>query len=188
MAKVEKFVIKTLLANGFSQEELDAMSADEIVQIYKKGVQGLLNAINAHPKEEVVHKVSNPFLELKNAEEIYDICVDFLAHMGSEDVVLMIHRKFRSIPIDKVQKITKLLFCIFQEKILGEIEEKISDLPEEEKRSIMEIYERQKDDIQHLLQINERLRKERFRQQFEKILEIKSLIHHRKSHIDEDDD
>lgn len=187
MAKVEKFIIKTLLANGFNQEELDVMNQEEILQTYKKGVQRLVNSLT-HPIEEVVHKVSNPFLDLKEPCEIYDIPVDFLAHLGNEDVILMLHRKFRSIPIDKVQKITKLLFCIFQEKILGEIESKIANLPEDEKRSIMEIYERQKDDTQHLLQINERLRKEKFLQQFEKILEIKSLIHRHKLSLEEDDD
>lgn len=188
MPKVEKFITKTLLANGFSQDELNAMSGEEIVQTYKRGVQRLVDSLNAHPKEEVIHKVSNPFLDLKTPEEIYDIPIDFLAHMGSEDVILLLHRKFRSIPIDKVQKITKLLFCIFQEKILGEIESKISSLPEDEKRSIMEIYERQKDDTHHLLQINERLRKEKFRQQFEQVLEIKSLIHRHRTSLQEEDE
>ena len=187
MAKIEKFITKTLLNNGFTQEELNAMSVEQITQTYRDGVQRLVSAFNTHPKEEQTHKVKNPFLELKTPDEIYEIPVDFLAHLGSEDVILMIHRKFRSIPIDKVQKITALLFCIFQEKILGEIEEKIASLPEDEKRSIMEIYERQKDDTQHLLQINERLRKERFRQQFEKVLEIKSMIHHYKQKLEEEE-
>lgn len=188
MPKVEKFITKTLLANGISQAELDAMSNEEIVEMYKKGVQRIVDSLNTHPKEEVTHKVTNPFAELKSPEEIYNIPVDFLAHMGSEDVILLLHRKFRSIPIDKVQKITKLLFFIFQEKILGEIESKISALPEEEKRSIMEIYERQKDDTQHLLQINERLRKEKFRQQFEQVLEIKSMIHRHKLSLQEEEE
>ncbi|RDU69186.1 hypothetical protein [Helicobacter brantae] len=187
MAKIEKFITKTLLNNGFSQEELSAMSNEEITKTYKEGIQRLVNAFNTHPKEEHTHKVKNPFLELKSPDEIYEIPIDFLAHLGSEDVTLMIHRKFRSIPIDKVQKITSLLFCIFQEKILGEIESKIASLPEDEKRSIMEIYERQKDDTQHLLQINERLRKEKFRQQFEKVLEIKSMIHHYKERLEEEE-
>lgn len=187
MAKVDKFVSKTLLANGFSQEELKEMSAEEMTRTYQQGIQRLINAFNTHPKEEHTHKVQNPFLELKTPEEIYEAPIDFLAHLGNEDVILMLHRKFRSIPIDKAQKITKLLFCIFQEKILGEIESKISGLPEDEKRSIMEIYERQKDDVQHLLQINERLRKEKFRQQFEKVLEIKNLIYHHKNSLEEDE-
>lgn len=187
MAKVDKFVSKTLLANGFSQAELETMSAEEIMKVYQNGVQRLVNAFNTHPKEEHNHQIKNPFLDLKAPDEIYDISIDSLAHLSNEDITLLIHKKFRSIPIDKVQKITSLLFCIFQEKILGEIESKISSLPEDEKRSIMEIYERQKDDTQHLLQINERLRKEKFRQQFEKVLEIKSLIHHYKERLEEEE-
>lgn len=178
MAKVDKFVSKALLSCGFTQEELNTMSAEEIIQTYKMGVCRLIETLNSHPKEENDHKIQNPFLDLKSPEEIYDIPIDALAYLGNEDIVLMLHRKFRFISIDKVQKITKLLFCIFQEKILGEIESKISSLSEEERYSIMEIYERQKDDIQHLLQINDRLCEEKFRQQFEKVLEIKSLIHH----------
>lgn len=178
MAKVDKFVSKTLLANGFSQAELETMSAEEIMKVYQNGVQRLVNAFNTHPKEEHNHQIKNPFLDLKAPDEIYDISVDFFSYMKIEDVVIMMHRHFRIIPIDKIQKIVRLLMYIFQEKILGEIESKIANLPVDEREAIMEIYERQKDDIHHLLQINERLEKEECRKQFERILSIKNSIDH----------
>lgn len=175
MAK-EKFVSKVLLNNGFTQEELKAMDQKQKNEIYQRGIKRYVESFAHKPKEVVVHKASNPFINLEKPEEIYDISVDFFRHISIDDAVILFHKKFRSISIDKTQKIIKLLMRAFQEGILGEIEKKISVIPENERRSIMDIYEHQKEDIAHLIAINEKLDQEKFRKKFEEVLEIKMLV------------
>lgn len=189
MAK-EKFITKILLNNGFTQEELKEMDQKQKNEIYTKGMKKFIENFSHKPKEVVVHKATNPFLHLEKPEEIYNLPVDFFRHLSVDDAVILLHRKFRSISIDKTQKIIKLLMCVFQESVLGEIEKKISSLPESERRSIMDIYEHQKENITHLITINEKLDQEKFRQKFEEVLEIKMLVQKYKDKLrsEEEDD
>ncbi len=182
MAK-EKFVTKVLLNNGFTQEELKAMDQKQKNEIYSRGIQRFVQGFAHKPKEVVVQKRSNPFAHLQRPEEVYNLSVDFFRHLSIDDAVILFHKKFRSIPIDKTQRIIKLLMCAFQEGILGEIERKISALPESERRSIMDIYEHQKENITHLIAINEKLDQEKFRQKFEEVLEIKMLVQQYKDRL-----
>lgn len=189
MAK-EKFVTKILINNGFSLEELKEMDQKQRNAIYSEGMKKYIKNFSHQPKEVVVHKATNPFALLEKPEEVYNLSIDFFRHLSVDDAVILFHKKFRSISIDKTQKIVKLLMCVFQESILGEIENKISALPESERRSIMDIYEYQKENITHLIAINERLGQEKFRQKFEEVLEIKMLVQKYKDGLknEEDDD
>lgn len=187
MAK-EKFVTKILLNNGFTQEELKGMDQKQRNEIYTRGMKKFIENFSYKPKEVVVQKASNPFVSLQRPEEIYNISVDFFRYLSMDDAAILLHKKFRFIPIDKIQKIIKLLMYVFQESILGEIEEKISSLPENERRSIMDIYEHQKENIAHLIAINEKLDQEKFRQKFEDVLEIKMLVQKYKDGLKNEED
>lgn len=175
MEKIERSIIKVLLKNGFTQEKIDSKTPEELKEIYARGIREYVKKFS--PKKEIIidHK-KDPFEDLKNLEKIYDQSFDFFKHFSSEDITLMIHRRFKYVPIDRIQKIVQILFCAFQEEVLQEISKKLERIPQEEKDSLFEIYELQKDDIQHLLEINQKLDLPQFRKKLEDILEIKSSI------------
>ncbi|ANV98526.1 hypothetical protein BBW65_06835 [Helicobacter enhydrae] len=188
MAKVSKSIIKTLLKHGFTQEDLDAKDAESILQIYKKGIEGYVQNFSAHHKKEhTPRETKSPFGHLERLEEVYDLPTNYFTHFSQEDIVLLLHKKFRSIPINRIQKIVNILMVCFQERILGEIYEKTHDLPREEQENIMEIYEIQKDNIAHLVQINDRLQSAKFRKQLQEVISIKNQIQ-RIQNTEEDED
>lgn len=175
MEKVEQSILKTLLKNGFTQEKIDSKTPQELREIYARGIREYVKKFSPEEKIPIDHK-KDPFENLQNLEEIYHQSFDFFKHFSSEDVTLMIHKRFKHIPIDRIQKIVQILFCAFQEEILQEIAKKLEKIPQEEKDALFEIYELQKDDIQHLIEINERLDLPQFRKKLEDILHIKSSI------------
>lgn len=181
MAKVENFIYKFLLNHGFTEEELSSKSHDEIKKIYTQGITRYIQ--NFFPKEEEkkeIHKYQNPFQDLQSPDEIFNLSLDFFESFSSEEVILMIHKRFRQIPMDQIQKIVSILFFSFQEKILKEIEQKLSNISRKERESILEIYESQRDHITHLLDINKQLELESFREKLEMILRIKASIQSQK--------
>lgn len=187
MAK-QKFITKILLQNGFTQDELKAMDQNQKNEIYSRGIKRFVEGFSYKPKEVIVHKAENPFVNLEKLEDVYNLSVDFFKYMSVDDVVILLHKRFRLISIDKIQKIVKLLMYSFQENILGEIERKISSIPDEERHCIMDIYERQKEDISHIISINEKLDQEKFRKKFEEVLEIKMLVQKYKDKLKDEGD
>lgn len=174
MEKIEQSIIKVLLKNGFTQEKIDSKTPEELKEIYTRGMRDYVKRFSPE-KEIIIEHKKDPFEDLQNLEEIYQ-SFDFFKHFSREDITLMLHRRFKYIPIDRIQKIVQILFCAFQEEILQEISKKLEKIPPEEKDSLFEIYELQKDDIQHLLEINQKLDLPQFRKKLEDILHIKSSI------------
>lgn len=175
MEKIETSIVKMLLKNGFTQDEIDSKTPEELREIYARGVKQYIK--NFSPEEEVHENIKeNPFKALQNPEEIYNLSYDFFKIFSNEDIMLMIHKRFKHIPIDRIQKIVQILFCAFCEEILQEIAKKLEKIPQEEKDSLFEIYEAQKENIQHLIEINQKLDIPQFRRKLEEILHIKSSI------------
>lgn len=175
MDKLEPSMIKILLKKGLSQEEIDSKTPQELREIYARGIRAYVKRFSPEEKIPIDHK-KDPFKDLQNLEELYDLSFDFFKHFSSEDITLMIHKRFKYVPIDRIQKIVQILFCAFQEEVLQEIAKKLEKIPQEEKDVLFEIYELQKDDIQHLIEINQKLDLPQFRQNLEEILRIKASI------------
>lgn len=176
MDKVEKFIPKVLLKHGFTQEELDTLSLKQIKEIYSQGITHFVQNFSTQEEEKQIFKPSNPFKDLQHPEEIFDLKLDFLKYFTLEDIILIINKQFRQIPMEHIQKIVAILLFSFQENILEEIRGKLTNISENELESIMEIYEAQRDNIKHLTEINEKLELGSFREKFESILNLKSLI------------
>ncbi|WP_027327762.1 hypothetical protein [Helicobacter pametensis] len=174
---VEKTIQKFLISHGLSQEEIQSKSLQELQEIYTQGIKSFVQRFNSEKQQETqILKPQNPFKTLKDPQEIFDLPLGFFEHFSIEDVILMIHKHFRQIPMEQIQKIAKILFHSFQENILKEIRQKLHNIPFDEQESIMEIYEAQRDNIEHLIQINQQLELESFRSKFESILNLKTII------------
>lgn len=175
MENIDKNIAKILLRHGFTQEKINSKTPEELREVYTEGVKRYIQ--NFSPQEkEAIHSKDNPFKDLQNPEEIYDLSFDFFQDFSVEDIALMMHRHFKHIPIERVQKIATILLHGFQEQILQEIANKLENIPQEEKDSLSEIYELQKDNIEHLIEINQKLNLPQFRKKLEEILHIKSSI------------
>lgn len=175
MEKIEPSILKTLLKNGFTQEKIDSKTPEELREIYTKGMRKYVQRFSPEEKTTMGEKI-DPFKDLQNLKEIYNLSFDFFRHFSNEDITLMIHKRFKHTPIDRIQKIVQILFCAFQEQILQEIAGKLEKIPQEEKNVLFEIYELQKNDIQHLIEINKKLDLPQFRRNLEEILHIKASI------------
>lgn len=92
----------------------------------------------------------------------------------------MMNKRFKNIPIDQIQKITQILLHMAQEEILQSIVKKLEKIPQEEKDTLFEIYELQKNDIHHLVRISQKLDLPQFRKNLEEILRIKTSIAHQR--------
>lgn len=177
MEKVKNFIYKFLLNHGLTEEELSSKDPDEIKKIYTQGITQYVQNFSQKEEKREISKPQDPFQDLQTPHEIFNLSLDFFESFSTEDITLMLHKRFRQIPIEQIQKIVSILFSSFQESILREIEQKLSNIPKKERESILEIYESQRDHISHLLAINQQLELESFREKLETILKIKTSIY-----------
>ena len=176
MKKIEEIVENFLLTHGLSKEDVSSKTPKELKTIYTQGLKAYTKRFLQEAPKQQEQILENPFLQLRSPQELFDIELNFFEHFSLEDIMLMLSKKFEFINIKQVQEITKILFFAFQESILQEIEEKLKKLPREESQSILEIYEQQKSDIEHLISINKKLESEDFREKLQIIINIKALI------------
>lgn len=179
METIEPFILKALLQNGFTQETIQAKTPQELREIYKKGVAKYIQGFS--PEKKIpIHQKIDPFKNLTKIEDVYTLSLDFCKHFSGEDIALMMNKRFKNIPIDQIQKITQILLHMAQEEILQSIVKKLEKIPQEEKDTLFEIYELQKNDIHHLVRISQKLDLPQFRKNLEEILRIKTSIAHQR--------
>lgn len=171
-------MIDFLTRHGFTHEELNIKDTEEIKSLYLKSIQKQIEAfipIEEHtPFSDTLP--SNPFHSLKSPQEIYNLNLNFIPNFHFEDLIFHLQKQFSFIPIEKIQKMLQILTASLQEKILGEIKINLANIPKEDQDFILDIYERQKENLTHLARINQQLNSQEFREKFENILKLKNTI------------
>lgn len=175
MKTTDKMIASFLLAHGLDEKSICSKTPEELKAIYAQGLKTYIKQfLQETPKKEQISQ--NPFLQLKNPQELFDLNLKFFEHFSLEEITLMLNKQFGFIKIERIEEITKILFSAFQETILQEIEEKLQKLPQEESQLIMQTYEQQRNNIKHLIHINKKLESETFREKLQLIINIKALI------------
>lgn len=147
-----------LIANGYNASEVEKMSDEELLNNYSKQVmqeiqdfqKGALEDSNIgifvqmQHNKEIQQKLQEIKERLKKVHQdlrkIYQIVDDFIEDFSIDELRYFLFNGVQKIPSNLIEKALQVKF--FQYKIvwLDQIEKNFSQLPEEERRTLMEQY------------------------------------------------
>lgn len=175
--------------NGYTPIELDALSKDELFELYQKKNLEYLHLFKAElnekmgnvPKMADIESQINDDLRIqiqkigRNISKLYDLIDEHIDDYTYEQF-LEIFRTYLRVSPAKIQKILKVKYRQLQEVWLEKLEVRFSSLPLKERIELMSYYEKNRDNIQKLKQIYHLSEDENYIHNIEKVSESKLNI------------
>lgn len=157
---------KVYLKNyGHTDNELDRLDEKELFELYKTQSSKRFFEFRTALEEEV-SSISFPHtrVNIKNYQEIkekikkndqdiskiYDIFDEYVYKYTYEDILEIFRSNLPDISSSKIEKMLKVKYREFQEIWLEKIKERLCDLPEEEKLTLISFYEKNTNNIEKL--------------------------------------
>lgn len=157
---------KVYLKNyGHSDDELDKLGENELFELYKiqsskrffefrTALEEETSSISfPHAKENTGNYQDIKEKIKKNDQDIsklYDIFDEYIYKYTYEDMLEIFRSNLPNVSSNKIEKMLKVKYREFQEIWLEKIKDRLYDLPEEERLTLMGFYEKNRNNIEKL--------------------------------------
>ncbi|MCH5313051.1 MAG: hypothetical protein J1E28_01445 [Helicobacter sp.] len=176
-----------LLRHGHTEQELEKLDRESVIKLYEKSTReetlGFLHYMNKD--EFVVSSLDeadiNDF-KVKVQENLHDtllligIIRDAFSDFSYSDIVDTLTLNIRNFSARKMQRILRIAYHEFQEILLHQISIQLKNLPIEEYKTIMNYYEKKRNDIARLQSTITKLSSDVKREQILDMAHLKLLI------------
>lgn len=170
-----------LRAHGIS--DIDRLSYDEINTAYEKcireGIQYFNDSLKENKQivvEEEARDINADLDNVKNMQDMYEMIYEYLHFYSPSDVVAFLAESKFSINYKKLNKIVSIVHARVQDELLDKIALDLENLPIQERETLLDYYEKNREDVVFLEEIHSRFRSESVVQYVQRLADAKLEI------------
>ena len=151
-----------LLRHGHTEQELENLERDEMINLYEKDTR--TQTLN------FLHFIDEDSYAVKSTLE------GGFYHFSYSDIADILTMNVKNISVHKLQRILRIAYREFQETLLDQIAKHLKGMPIEEYKTILNFYEKNRDDIARLKKTIAELTDETKRRQIVDMARLKLLV------------
>ncbi|WP_343353281.1 hypothetical protein V3I05_08085 [Helicobacter mastomyrinus] len=177
-----------LLRHGHTEQELENLERDEMINLYEKDTRTqTLNFLHFIDEDSYAVKSTLDEADIgdlktqvrENADNTFmliELIREGFNHFSYSDIADILTMNVKNISVHKLQRILRIAYREFQETLLDRIAKHLKGMPIEEYKTILNFYEKNRDDIARLKKTIAELTDETKRRQIVDMARLKLLV------------